>query len=175
MLKRFPAIILACFAALLCGWTLAALGADPASDSVVGHRRPAFDLPDVRGKANSIERWDGRIIVLNFWATWCGPCRKEIPLLNSLQKSYADRGVQFIGVAVDNATAVQQFLRGVPIDYPVLIGDQEALEIIEAYGDRAGALPYTVFINRAGNIDSMASGALTDDYARKTIEHLLKK
>jgi len=165
----------ACFAALLCGWTLVAHGTDLSSDSVVGHRRPAFNLPDVHGKAVSMARWDGRIIVLNFWATWCGPCRKEIPLLNTLQKNYAARGVQIVGVAVDNATAVKQFMRSVPIDYPVLIGEQEAIEIIEAYGDNTGALPYTVFINRAGNIDSMASGALTDDYARKTIERLLQK
>ena len=113
--------------------------------------------------------------MLNFWATWCGPCRKEIPLLNSLQKSYAKRGVQIIGVAVDNAAAVKQFIRSVPIDYPVLIGDQEAIEVIEAYGDKTGALPYTVFINRAGIIDSLASGALTEDYARKSFERLLKK
>jgi thiol-disulfide isomerase/thioredoxin len=162
--------------ALLCGgWVLTAQGADLPADSPIGQRRPAFDLPDVRGKAVSVARWDGRVIMLNFWATWCGPCRKEIPLLNSLQKSYAKRGVQIIGVAVDNAAAVKQFIRSVPIDYPVLIGDQEAIEVIEAYGDKTGALPYTVFINRAGIIDSLASGALTEDYARKSIERLLKK
>jgi len=160
---------------LLCSWTLAAHSADLPPDSVAGHRRPAFDLPDVHGQAVSIARWDGRVIVLNFWATWCGPCRKEIPLLNTLQKNFAARGVQIVGVAVDNGTAVKQFMRSVPIDYPVLIGDQEAIEVIEAYGNRAGALPYTVFITRAGIIDSMASGALTEDYARKSIERLLKK
>ena len=160
---------------LLCSWTLAAHSADLPPDSVAGHRRPAFDLPDVHGQAVSIARWDGRVIVLNFWATWCGPCRTEIPLLNTLQKNFAARGVQIVGVAVDNNTAVKQFMRSVPIDYPVLIGDQEAIEVIEAYGNRAGALPYTAFITRAGIIDSMASGALTEDYARKSIERLLKK
>ena len=159
---------------LLCCWTLTAHSTDLLADSVAGHTRPAFDLPDVRGNTISVSRWNGRIIVLNFWATWCGPCRKEIPLLNALQKSYAKRGVQIVGVAVDNATAVKQFLRSVPINYPVLIGDQEAIEVIEAYGNRAGALPYTVFINRAGIIDSMASSALTEEFARKSIENLLK-
>jgi thiol-disulfide isomerase/thioredoxin len=173
MARQFAAFTSTCFAALLCGWILAAHGTDRSSDSVAGHRRPAFDLPDVHGKAVSMGRWDGRIIVLNFWATWCGPCRTEIPLLNTLQKDYAARGVQIVGVAVDNAVAVQQFMRSVPIDYPVLIGEQAAIEIIGAYGDNSGVLPYTVFINSTGDIDSTAGGALTDEYARKSIERLL--
>ncbi|MBI3774064.1 MAG: TlpA family protein disulfide reductase [Gammaproteobacteria bacterium] len=159
---------------VLCCWGLAAHGADaPSGASPVGQRRPAFDLPDVHGKAVSMARWDGRVIVLNFWATWCTPCRKEIPLLNALQTRYMKRGVQIVGLAVDNTEAVTQFMRSVPIRYPVLIGDQAGIEIIEAYGDHAGALPYTVFINRAGIIASMASGALTEEFARSSIERLL--
>lgn len=159
---------------VLCCWAFAAFGADAPTDALpVDQRRPAFDLPDVHGKAVSIGRWDGRVIVLNFWATWCAPCRKEIPLLNTLHNRYTKRGVQIVGVAVDNTEAVTQFMRSVPMHYPVLIGDQAGLDIIEAYGDRAGALPYTVFINRAGIIDSMASGALTEEFARASIERLL--
>ncbi len=162
------------YAVLWCCLALSAHGDDIAPQSIAGLLRPAFDLPDTQGNAVSISRWNGRIIVLNFWATWCAPCRKEIPLLNTLQQRYAKRGVQIVGVAVDNAAAVKQFMQSVPINYPVLIGDQAALEIIEAYGDRVGALPYTVFINRSGIIDSMASGALTEDYARKYLERLLE-
>ena len=163
-----PALI-----ALLCCWTLAAFSADTPADSVLGRMRPAFDLPDLHDNSVSISRWNGRVIVLNFWATWCGPCRKEIPLLNTLQKAYSARGVQVVGVAVDNTEAIKQFMRSVPINYPVLVGDQNAIEVIEAYGDRAGALPYTVFIDKKGIIVNAASGALTEDYARKTIEGLL--
>ena len=165
----------ACAALLLfCAAPAIASGAEISPESVAGQRRPAFDLPDLRGNSVSVSRWNGRVLVLNFWATWCAPCRKEIPLLNTLQKNYAGRGVQIVGIAVDTIDAVKQFIHAVPINYPVLIGDQEAIELIEAYGDRAGALPYTVFINRTGIIDSLASGALTEDYTRKTIEKLLK-
>ncbi len=159
---------------LFCGSSVTAFGAEISPASVVGQRRPAFDLPDLHGNSISVSRWNTRPLVLNFWATWCAPCRKEIPLLNALQKNYAARGVQIVGIAVDNLDAVKQFMHAVPVSYPVLIGDQEAIELIEAYGDRAGALPYTVFINRDGMIDSLASGALTEEYARKTIEKLLK-
>ena len=167
------ALIVCGCAALLCCWTQATYSADTSSDSVLGHMRPAFDLPDLHDNSVSISRWNGRVIVLNFWATWCGPCRKEIPLLNTLQKAYSARGVQIVGVALDNTEAIKQFMRSVPINYPVLVGDQNAIEVIEAYGDSAGALPYTVFIDKKGIIVNAASGALTDDYARKTIEGLL--
>lgn len=159
---------------LFCGTVVTAYGVEIAPESVAGQRRPDFTLPDLRGNSVVVSRWNNRVLVLNFWATWCAPCRKEIPLLNTLQKNYAGRDVQIVGIAVDNIDAVKQFIHAVPINYPVLIGDQEAIELIEAYGDRAGALPYTVFIDRTGIIDSLASGTLTEEYARKTIEKLLK-
>lgn len=167
------AVSWACFA-LLCCWNFAALGAGMPSDSIIGRLRPAFDLPDIRGNTVPVSRWNGRIILLNFWATWCAPCRKEIPLLNTLQKDYAKQGVQIVGVALDDSAAVKKFIRSLPIDYPVLIGGTEAIEVIEAYGDDAGVLPYTVFIDRRGVIDSMAGGALTENYARRSLDHLLQ-
>lgn len=140
---------------------------------LLGQPRPTFTLPDRNGSPQSIAQWDGRIIVLNFWATWCTPCRTEIPLLNTLQKELGPRGVQVIGVAVDNVDAVKQFAQTISLDYPVLIGGADAIALVARYGNVAGALPYTVFITRDGRIESLASGALTDGYARGKLEKML--
>lgn len=153
--------------------------ADNAAGSIqqkqlLGQLRPAFTMPDRNGTAQSIARWNGKIIVLNFWATWCAPCRTEIPLLNSLQKEYGARGVQVIGVAVDHQDAVKQFAQSVRMDYPVLISGAEGIEVIARYGNASGALPYTALIRRDGNIEGLASGALTADYLRRTLERMLR-
>lgn len=141
---------------------------------LLGQLRPKFTLPDRHGAMQSITQWHGRILVLNFWATWCAPCRTEIPLLNALQKEYSARGVQIVGVALDNADAVQQFTQQVvALNYPVLIGGNEAVEVVTRYGNTAGALPYTAFITRGGKIEALASGALTSDYAHRKLEKML--
>jgi len=107
--------------------------------------------------------------VVNFWATWCAPCRKEIPFFNSLQARYADKGLQFIGIAVDDLRAVKRFMEVIPIEYPVLVGDEEAIPIAKAYGNKEGVLPFTVFIDRQGNIASIAKGGLSEEITEQTL------
>lgn len=142
---------------------------------LLGQIRPVFALPDRSGAMQPVTQWDGRIIVLNFWATWCTPCRTEIPLLNALQKEFNSRGVQVIGVAIDNADAVQEFIQNVvALNYPVLIGGNEAIGVVVRYGNVAGTLPYTVFIRRDGKIEAMASGALTEHYVRRTLGKMMQ-
>jgi len=134
--------------------------------------RPDFQLPDLNGKPHAVNEWDGKILVVNFWATWCTPCRHEIPFFNKLQAKYAKQGVQFVGVALDDINAVKRFLTVIPIDYPVLIGDDEAIPIAKAYGNSEGVLPYTVFIDKQGNIISIAEGGLSEDIAESTLKKL---
>ena len=147
--------------------------ADTATRQHTGQPAPDFSLKDLQGNTHSIKQWRGKVVVLNFWASWCGPCRKEIPLFNQLQKEYGEDDVQFIGLAVDTLEAVKKFIEIVPIDYPVLIGDMEALKLVSAYGNSHGSLPYTVLIDRNGNIAAIASGILTREYASRAIERLL--
>lgn len=117
-----------------------------------GEPRPAFTLPAMDGGKQSIAEWDGKVVVLNFWATWCEPCRREIPLLIELQKKYEPRGLQVVGVAIDSLDAVRGFAKAMGVNYPVLYGVEAAMNVAASYGDEQGTLPYTVVIGRDGRI-----------------------
>jgi thiol-disulfide isomerase/thioredoxin len=136
--------------------------------------RPAFSLPDLNGKTRHIEEWDGDVIILNFWATWCPPCRKEIPEFIKLQEEYRAKGVQFIGVALDNQMSVSQYAFEIDINYPSLIAEMQGVELARQYGNRAGALPYSVIIDREGFIVMRKTGLLSRRSIIKTITPLTK-
>ncbi len=107
-------------------------------------------LIDAEGKAQSLEQWRGRTLVINFWATWCAPCLEEIPELSRLQTQYADKGVQFVGIAVDSAANVAQFSKTHNVSYPLLVGEASAIELSRQFGNQALALPYTVVVGEDG-------------------------
>ena len=90
--------------------------------------RPEFSLADTAGVMRSITEWDGKAMVVNFWATWCAPCRREMPLLKALQAEYTDADIQIIGIAVDLREDVLGYLEQAPVNYPVMIGDQDAID-----------------------------------------------
>lgn len=139
----------------------------------LGIKRPGFTLTDIKGQQRSVDEWDGKVLIINFWASWCSPCRKEIPVFNNLQQEYGPDGVQFVGIAIDNQKAVTQFIQSTPMHYPAIIGNTGAVTLSMAYGNITGTLPYTVFIDRQGRIMSIASGGLTEKHARQAIEKLL--
>jgi len=142
-------------------------------DSPATSRRPDVTLNDLAGSPQSISQWDGKVLVVNFWATWCEPCRREIPLLNALQSEYGGRGVQVIGVAIDELPSVQDFLKSVPISYPVLIGEQEAVDALAGFGAEMTVLPYTAFVRRDGRIEVLHAGELHRDDATELLNRLL--
>jgi len=141
--------------------------------SMISQLRPDFTMHDLSGKQRSIKEWDGRVLAVNFWATWCEPCKQEIADFNILQKQYGDKGFQFIGVALDDLDAVQTYLKTSTISYPVLIGEEQAMTVASHYGDDEGVVPYTAFINRKGQIAFVQFGAMSQDLARQVIESLL--
>jgi len=114
--------------------------------------RPEFSLADTAGVMRSISEWDGKAMVVNFWATWCAPCRREMPLLKALQTEYADADVQIIGVAVDLREDVLGYLEQAPVNYPVMIGDQDAIDAAEGFGVEFMAMPFTAFTDHNGNV-----------------------
>lgn len=118
-----------------------------------------FALPDVDGKERWLSEWQGRVIVLNFWATWCAPCKEEMPLLMATHKRYQEQGLSVIGVAIDTRNAVAAYARELAINYPLLIGDEAGLDIMSRYGNSRGALPYTVVIGRDGAVVAKKLGA----------------
>ena len=123
-------------------------------------QRPDFSLPDMEGKIRHIKEWDGKHIVLNFWATWCPPCRKEIPEFIKLQEEYRTQNLQFIGIAIDDAEAVRQYAFEMGINYPSLIAEMDGLGLAQQYGNRFGALPFSVIINPKGHIIARQVGLL---------------
>ncbi len=141
--------------------------------SLLQSPRPAFTLEDLEGRRRAVQEWDGKVLAINFWATWCPPCRREIPAFNALQQEYGSRGLQFLGVAVDDPDRVRAFLQEVPVHYPVLIGEEEAMEVAVRYGNEAGVLPFTAIVDRQGRIAYLRYGELSEELAREVIESLL--
>jgi thiol-disulfide isomerase/thioredoxin len=133
---------------------------EAAPHPVVPARLPDFSLNDLSGKATSIDAWSGKSLVINFWATWCAPCRREIPLLKALATDWAGRDLAVIGIAVDYVDKVRPFAERFKIDYPVLIGEQDALEVAAKFGMDSPALPFTVFTDRRGEIVALFVGEL---------------
>ena len=109
-------------------------------------------LPNLSGNTQTLEEWRGKTLVINFWATWCAPCREEIPDLIAIRSEYAAKSVEVVGIAIDNAQAVQPYAQQMSISYPILIGEGSALEMSRALGNSSGALPYTVVIAPDGTI-----------------------
>jgi thiol-disulfide isomerase/thioredoxin len=153
--------------------------AEPTSDQgqsqIIGKYRPDFVLPDALGLSHRVAEWDGQVRVINFWATWCQPCVRELPGFIELQKQYAGHGVQFIGIALDTAPQVDAFFKRLHLtaNYPSLIGGTDAIAVAEAYGNEVGILPYTVVLDKAGRIAYTQFGELTRDSAEQMILALL--
>jgi thiol-disulfide isomerase/thioredoxin len=123
-------------------------------------------MPDLDGKSRKVGDWAGKVLVVNFWATWCPPCLKEIPEFIGMQEKLAARGVQFIGIAADHPDKVREFAAKMRINYPILLGEMDVIEIARLAGNDVGGLPFTVILDRRGHWVRSESGAL--DEARLT-------
>lgn len=138
----------------------------PAADSEmpapakIPERLPAFSLSDSTGKATSISAWGGKSLILNFWATWCAPCRREIPLLKSLNGEWGGRDVQIVGIAVDYRDKVLAYAQELKIPYPLLVGEQDALDVAAKFGVDSPVFPFTVFTDRRGDVVTLYIGEL---------------
>ena len=144
--------------------------AEPASDAVA----QLLDTPlqDVAGKSKTLAPYKGRILVVNFWASWCGPCVAEMPELVRLHDTYARKGIQFVGIGVDSQQNVQSFLKKVPVDYPILVSGFGGADLARNLGNAAGALPFTVVIDANGVVRSTKLGQVSPAELSKTLDAL---
>lgn len=127
----------------------------------VGDQRADLELADLEGKPRRLSEFDGKLVLLNFWATWCGPCREEMPLLDAAHEKLADKGLLVVGVAIDDSDAVRDFLKDYPIRYPILLaGEDEDASL--RYGDTRSVLPYSVLIDRNGKLVAQRAGVFGD-------------
>jgi thiol-disulfide isomerase/thioredoxin len=135
---------------------------------------PSFRLADRDGQLKSLQDWPDQALIVNFWATWCAPCRREIPLLQQLQRDHGPEGFQVIGVAVDFRDKVLAYADEMQIEYPLLIGEQEALDAAAAFGVEAVGFPFTVFSDRQGRIVTAHMGELTAGQAGLILDAVRK-
>jgi len=133
-----------------------------------------FSLKDLKGEVHSISEWQGQVRIINFWATWCPPCRKEIPDLMALQQDYQNRGVTVIGIAIDDPEAVTEFLSTTQITYPLLIATDEGINLSRQLGNTISAVPFTVIIDAQGIMKYKHQGELNKLDIESIIEPLLK-
>lgn len=122
---------------------------------------PDISLQNRDGQPQSIRSWPGKSLIVNFWATWCAPCRKEIPLLMEIGREEAAAGFQVVGIAIDFRDDVLKYADEVKIDYPLLIGEQDGLAAADAFGVPSAGLPFTVFTDNQGRIVTTFMGELT--------------
>jgi peroxiredoxin len=134
--------------------------AEVGSAAKIPDQLPQFALLGRDGKSTSIAAFSGKSLVINFWATWCAPCQREIPLLQSLHAEWADRNVEVIGVAVDFRDKVLEFADRFHIAYPLLIGEQDALDAAAAFGVDSPVFPFTVFTDHHGQVVALYVGEL---------------
>jgi thiol-disulfide isomerase/thioredoxin len=130
-------------------------------------------FPDVQGQPRRLADWAGRPVVCNFWATWCAPCREEIPLLVALRDKYAARGVEIVGIGIDQLAKIVEFAAKFDVRYPLLVGDVRALDLMRGLGNRASALPYTVVLSRSGALAYQKLGQVHHGELDQVLERIL--
>src|SRR6201999_4498212 len=145
--------------------------APPTSKKKIPDVLPAVSMPDSNGTPHKLSEWKGRPLMVNFWATWCDPCRREIPLLKSLRHERADESLEIVGIAVDFQDAVKDYSHRIGIDYPVLIGEKDGIAAIDAFGMDT-VFPFTVFADTQGRIFTVKVGELSRDEAEVILDGL---
>lgn len=132
-----------------------------------------ISLPDTKGREQPLAQWKGKVVVVNFWATWCVPCREEMPQFVKAQNELGGRGLQFVGIAIDQPDKIDVFASELNLNYPALVGGYGAIELSKAMGNRLGALPFTVIVDRAGRVAHTQLGPLKDAELRSILAQLL--
>ena len=145
----------------------------------MGDSRPSpvalmeLTLPDVDGREQRLDQWKGKVLVVNFWATWCEPCREEMPEFVKAQAALGNKGLQFVGIAIDQPSKIRQFTQELRVNYPSLVGGYGALELSETLGNRIKALPFTVIIDREGQTAYTQMGPLKPEKLDAIVRKLL--
>lgn len=171
MQRKLPYLIPLALAALAGGIWLAQARHVPQPPAAPIEALWPLSFPDPEGRPQALSQWRGQIVVLNFWASWCAPCREEMPDFAELRAQYRTHGVEFVGIAIDSGPNVAQFLQRQPVDYPVLIGEGAAHGLVRQLGNPSGALPYTIVLDRDGKVALTHLGRLP----RATLDAALRK
>jgi thiol-disulfide isomerase/thioredoxin len=132
----------------------------------------AQTMPDVKGQPQALSKWQGKPLIINFWATWCAPCVEEMPELAALQAEIAP--VQIIGIGVDTQANIAQFAEKMHIYYPLYVAGTNATDLLRQLGNQAGGLPFTILIGMDGSLKKVYLGRLNFDDLRRDLASLKK-
>jgi len=130
-------------------------------------------FPDAAGRPQRLNQWLGKPLVLNFWATWCAPCREEVPLLVEFHGKYAPKGVELVGICADQVVKMLEFASAYRIGYTLLVADASVFTLLRRIGDAAGALPYSVVVDRKGTVAYRRAGAFKSGELEKVVDPIL--
>lgn len=139
-----------------------------ASTPDAAQKLASLTLPDLEGKAQSLGQWQGKKWVVNFWATWCTPCREEMPMLGKLAKEHKGK-VQFIGIGIDTPEDMAKFARETPVPYPLLVGGNDIIELTAQLGNKAMALPFTVVLDERGTVTGQHMGRISEEQLQEML------
>ena len=128
-------------------------------------------LLDLNGDSQTLQQWQGKLLLVNFWATWCPPCIEEIPLFMRLRDKYAGEGFEVIGIAIDEAQKVRDFQQVHAVSFPLLLGGNEGIALMQRFNNKLGALPYSVLFDKQGTVVHSKPGA----FSEAELENLLLK
>lgn len=179
MTRLLQALLIGTLAVLFAGagylfyqwkWEAGARPPDPVATGQIVLAAKFMGLDD---KPQALEQWRGKVLVVNFWATWCAPCREEIPTFIKFQDQYGARGVQFVGLAIDQKERVGPYARDIGINYPVLVGGLESMDFARQVGNRRGVLPFTLVIDRSGKVVTTEIGILKPEKLESLLKPLL--
>ncbi len=140
---------------------------------LIGTLRPDYTLGSSDGNRVSAAEFDGQVVLVNFWATWCQPCREEMPMLAELHQEFKPEGFTVVGIALDDVAQAREFAAELGIDYPILVGSTDVMTVAQLYGNLSGVLPYSVLLDRAGLVRWTYLGELKAGALRKEVTSLL--
>ena len=144
------------------------LASDPAVKAFFAN---SWQTPD--GKTVNTQEWQGKVLVVNFWASWCPPCVEEMPALDKLQQEFLQQNVLFVGIGIDSPSNIREFLSKTPVSYPIVIGGLDGSNLSKQLGNSQGALPYTIIINAKGKASYSKLGKISEDDIRSAIKSAL--
>lgn len=135
----------------------------------------AASFPDEKGQIQALKQYAGKTVVLNFWATWCEPCREEMPELSKLHEEYQNKNLVVLGVAIDDVAAISAFSKETKVSYPLFAADVQGMSIAAGLGNDKSVLPYTVIIKADGSVAKTYFGRVTKPLLEETLLNLLQK
>ncbi len=154
-IRKWAIVAVVALAGLAAGAYFGAGRSAPSAAGLIG-----LALPDVEGREQRLAQWKGKVMVVNFWATWCEPCREEMPEFVKAQEALRSKGLQFVGIAIDQPDKIRQFTTELKVNYPSLVGGYGALELSKTLGNSLMALPFTVILDREGGVAYAQMGPL---------------